>query len=317
MSERTALITGGAGCIGSELAAALLESGWKVRVYDNLSSGRYQHIEPLLTNPRFTFILGDVLDEAMLNTAVHGVEMVWHLTAKTDIKNLSGDYDFDADHEQNLEATWNVLHAMQRRGVRKLAFSSSAAVYGDRPVLRECDPPAPISMYGATKLACEHLITALCLRTDFQAWMFRYCSIVSGKARKGGNMVIPDLIHKLKADSKRLLIYGDGKQTKPSLYVSECVNAMQFIVARDDSPVSVYNIGAPDAISVTRQAELICAAMGASPVFEYTGGAGGWPGDVPSFHMDVSKLARLGWRAHWTSEQACREAIRGLLESGE
>ncbi len=312
-----ALITGGAGCIGSELAAALLENGWRVRVYDNLSSGRYEHIEPLLMNPRFTFILGDVLDKAVLNTAVHGADMVWHLTAKTDIKNLGNNYDFNADYEQNLAATWNVLEAMLRYDVKRLAFSSTAAVYGDRPVLRECDPPAPVSMYGVTKLACEYLIRALSLRAGLQAWMFRYCSIVSGKARKSGNMVIPDLIHKLKENPKRLVIYGDGKQTKPSLHVSECVNAMQFIVAHDASPVSIYNIGAPDAISVTRQAELICAAMGVSPEFEYTGGAGGWPGDVPSFRMDVSQLARLGWRAHWTSEQACQEAIRGLLESGE
>ncbi len=319
MSEqkRLALITGGAGCIGSELAGALLAKGWRVRVLDNLSTGRYAHIEPYAGNPDFEFRAGDVLDLSTVLSAMFGVEMVWHLTAKTDIKFI-GRYDFHAHYQQNLAATWNVLHAMLKHSVRKLAFSSSAAVYGDRPVLREDEEPAPVSMYGATKLACEQLITALAARADLQAWVFRYCSIVSGKARAAGNMVIPDLIHKLKADPARLLIYGDGRQSKPSLHVSECVDAMLYIVEHAGDPVNLFNIGAPDAISVTRQAEIIVEMMGLRDVkFEYTGGAGGWPGDVPSFRMCVDKLAVLGWRAQRTSGQAVREAIRGLLESGE
>jgi len=294
MSEqkRLALITGGAGCIGSELAGALLAKGWRVRVLDNLSTGRRAHIEAFLhTNPDFEFVLGDVLDKAMLHAVMCGAEIVWHLTAKTDIKFI-GNYDFAADYQQNLAATWNVLHSMMKHGVTKIVFSSSAAVYGGRKVLCERDPPAPISMYGATKLACEHIITALCLRAGMQAWIFRYCSIVSGKARTAGNMVIPDLIHKLRADPNRLPIYGDGNQTKPSLHVSECVAAMLHIVEHAGEPVNLYNIGAPDAISVTRQAEIIVEMMGLSGVkFEYMGGAGGWPGDVPSFRMCVDKLA--------------------------
>jgi len=93
---------------------------------------------------------------------------------------------------------------------------------------------------------------------------------------------------------------------------------MLHIVEHAGEPVNLYNIGAPDAISVTRQAEIIVEMMGLRDVrFEYTGGTGGWPGDVPSFRMCVDKLAALGWRAQRTSEEAVREAIRGLLESGE
>lgn len=313
------LITGGAGCIGSELAGALLAAGETVRVVDNLSSGCLTHIQPCMESERFRFYAGDVLDEnpqGALACALEGAGMVWHLTAKTDIKFI-GQYDFDADVRENFAATWNVLRMMRERGVKRLAFSSSAAVYGDRPVLREDLPPAPISMYGATKLACEQVIEALTLRDGLQAWVFRYCSIVSAKARTSGNMVIPDLIHKLKKDPDRLPIYGDGNQTKPSLYVSECVEAMRYVIAHEPDSYSVYNIGAPDAISVTRQAELICEAMGLNPQFDYTGGGGGWPGDVPSFRMSVDKLAALGWRAKHTSEEAVKMAIHGLLESGE
>ncbi len=270
------LITGGAGCIGSELAGALLRDGHSVTVLDNLSSGRVEHIADYLRCPKFRFLEGDVGNGIHLNQTLVGVDMVWHLTAKTDIKFI-GKYDFVADYEQNLENTWTLLQAMMRFGAKRLAFSSSAAVYGEAPVLdEEIIIPEPVSMYGATKLACEAMIRAIALRTGMRAWMFRYCSIVSGKARNGGNMVIPDLIHKLRKDPTRLEILGDGNQTKPSLHVSECVEAMQFIVDRAKEQVSLFNIGNPDAISVTRQAELICEAMDLDPKFEYTGGKGGW-----------------------------------------
>lgn len=314
----THLITGGAGCIGSELAGALLARGETVRVLDDLSSGRMKHIQQYMGCPKFQFVHGDVGYDVACEESLDGVDQVWHLTAKTDIKNLDPElYDFHADYRENLEATWNLMRLMRVMGVKRLAFASSAAVYGEAEVISEGLLLSPISMYGATKLACEAIIRALALRAGIQSWIFRYCSIVSGKARTSGNMVIPDLIHKLRKDPTRLEIYGDGNQTKPSLHVSECVEAMQFIVANCKDQVSIHNIGTADAISVTRQAELICEAMGVSPKFEYTGGAGGWPGDVPSFRMSTRKLSDLGWRAKMTSEQAVRLAIKGLLESGE
>lgn len=314
----THLITGGAGCIGSELAGALLARGETVRVLDNLSSGRREHIARCEEHARFEFVRQDVGDILAVTSSLDGIDMVWHLTAKTNIKNLDpANYDFEADYTENLRATWVLLRAMRERGVNRLAFASSAAIYGDPSIISEDLIPAPVSMYGATKLSCEAIIRAMALRAGIQSWIFRYCSIVSGKARTSGNMVIPDLIHKLRADPTRLEILGDGNQTKPSLHVSECVNAMQFVVDHCKDQVSVHNIGAADAISVTRQAEIICEMMGISPKFEYTGGAGGWPGDVPSFRMNVKKLSDLGWRAKMNSEAAVRLAIEGLLVSGE
>jgi len=311
------VITGGAGCIGSELAGALLQQGKHVRVVDNLSTGRIEHIQEFQSNPNFKFFNNDILCLTLLDEALSGgVDMVWHLAAKTDIK-FTDHYDFEADVRENLLATWGLLRVMRSQRVKKLAFASSAAVYGDRVVIDEEMVLEPISLYGATKLSCETVIRAMALRAGFQAWMFRYCSIVSPKARKSGNMVIPDLIHKLQKDPARLEILGDGNQTKPSLLVTECVDAMLHIVGNCKDQVSIHNIGAPDAVSVTRQAELICESMGVQPKFHYTGGTGGWPGDVPSFNMCVNKLAQLGWRAKRTSEESVKEAIKGLLESGE
>ncbi len=327
------LITGGAGCIGSELATALIARGDRVRVIDNLSSGRKEHIAHLMDCERFEFHWGDVLNSVDLGWSMapsngetgpgHDVDMVWHLSCKTDIKFLAGaeGYGFEDDYEQNLDATWKILQAMRENNVHRIAFCSSAAVYGLHSVVDEDIMPEPVSMYGATKLACEALLRVMALRCEIQAWVFRFSSIVSPRFRTSGNMVMPDLINKLRKDPARLEILGDGRQTKPSLLVSDCVEAMQFIVAHAKEPFNLYNLGAPDAISVRRQAELICEAMGMMHLvgkFEYKiggEGGGGWPGDVPSFKMHVDKLAHLGWRTKHTSEEACRIAIKGLLES--
>ena len=320
MTPEIHVVVGGAGCIGSELVNALLNFGYKVRVVDNLSSGRIEHIQEFMSNPNFHFNQMDVLNCAELDAEfAGGVHMVWHLAAKTDIK-FTGEYNYDADLYQNFITTWTVLKVMRAQHIKRLAFSSSAAVYGEYSILDEdiC-MPMPVSMYGATKLACEAVIRAMALREGMQAWMFRYCSIVSPKARKSGNMVIPDLIHKLQKDPTQLEILGDGNQTKPSLLVDECVEAMLHIVTHVKDQVSIHNVGAQDAISVTQQAHLITNAMGlnGNVKFNYTGGKGGWPGDVPSFRMHTDKLGNAGWRARRTSEQACKEAIRGLLASGE
>lgn len=312
-NDKVTLIVGGAGCIGSEVAGALLRQNRPVRVLDNLSSGSLRHIEAFQGNPLFEFIEGDVGDYSTAAYACANVEEVWHFAAKTDIKFLE-DYDFNADVRENFDTTWTLLRAMREEGVPRLAFASSAAVYGDRALLQEDLRPAPVSMYGATKLACEAVIRALALRDGLHAWQFRFCSIVSGKFRRGGNMVVPDFVRKLRRDPKRLVIYGDGNQTKPSLHVSECVEAMLYVMDNAPANGDVWNIGAPDAISVTRQAEIVCRAMGLRDVeFVYTGGAVGWPGDVASFHMNVDKVAALGWRARRTSEEAVILALAGLL----
>ena len=311
----TALILGGAGCIGSELAAQLLADGWKVRIIDNLSSGRREHLNGLDVE-----FHKDDLNLAGLEPYLAGVTQVWHLTAKTDIKNLvPGAYDFEADYRENLHATWRLLRAMRNCNVRRIAFASSAAVYGDQALLSEDLPLLPVSMYGATKLACEAILRAFALRDNFTVQCFRFCSIVSGKARTSGNMVMPDFIHKLKHDPTRLEIYGDGNQTKPSMHVSECAQAMRHVVKQAEGrPWTLMNIGVPDAVSVTRTAELVIEAMGLKDVkLEYTGGTVGWPGDVASFYMDVSKLKSWGFEAKMNSEQALRLAIKQLLEAGE
>lgn len=182
------LVTGGAGCIGSDLAAALLQRGDKVVVVDNLSSGKIEHIEPLKADPHFLFIEGDLEDGNFVSSLMEGFDMVWHLAANPDVKFVEGE-PTDKDLRQNTICTYNVLEGMRKQGVKKLAFSSTSAIYGVSPVQpipESAFVPQPISLYGATKLSCEAMISAFSNLFGISSWIFRFANIVGPKVRKRG-----------------------------------------------------------------------------------------------------------------------------------
>ncbi len=310
------LVTGGAGCIGSELAAALLARGDEVIILDNFSSGRWEHVEPLLLNPACMVIEGNVLDLSLLQATMEGVGMVWHMAANPDVKYSPGD-PTDKDLRQNTIATYGVLEAARITGVKGLAFASTSAVYGvhEKQPLAEDAPCRPISLYGATKLACEAMISAFSHLFGLEAWIFRFANIVGAKVRRQGRTVIGDFIHRLREDPGRLRILGDGRQKKSYLTTRECIDAMLLAVQCADTSPVILNIAGEDSLSVQRIAEMVVEAMGLeNAAFEYTGGEEGWPGDVPRFELDATRINRLGWRARLNSEQSVAEAIRAALE---
>jgi UDP-glucose 4-epimerase len=313
------LITGGAGCIGSDLAEALLARGRRVTVIDNLSSGKREHLAGLLRRPGFRFIEGDLLDPPTLDAAFHGgdIEMVYHLAANPDVKFVPGDAT-DKDLRQNTICTYNVLESMRRHGVRRLAFSSTSAIYGicERQPIAEDQAPHPISLYGATKLGCEAMIGAFQHLFDMDCWIFRFANVVGAKVRKRGRTVIGDFIDKLRRDPARLQVLGNGRQAKSYLLAEECVAAMLFAVEHAPRGLNIFNLGCDDSLSVTRIAQMVAAAMGLSGVaLEYTGGEGGWLGDVPRFRLDVTAINQLGWRARYNSEEAVALAIGASLDT--
>lgn len=311
------LVTGGAGCIGSDLAAALLERGDEVVVIDNLSSGKVEHLQPLQANPRFRFLAGDLEDAPFVSSAMEGVEMVWHLAANPDVKFVEGDAT-DKDLRQNTICTYHVLEGMRQHGVRKLAFSSTSAVYGVSPVQPIPESaffPQPISLYGATKLACEGMISAFSNLFGMHCWVFRFANIVGPKVRKKGRTVIGDFIVRLQENPRSLTILGDGQQAKSYLLSEECVAAMLFAIKHSTARMNVYNLGCDDWLQVTSIADLVVKAMGLENVeYKFTGGEGGWPGDVPRFRLDVSAINGLGWKAKLNSGQAVERAIQSTLE---
>ena len=316
MRTNRVLVTGGAGCIGSELCAALVARGDNVVALDNLSSGKVEHVAALENRPNFRLVVGDLLDPAALDEVVRGAGIVYHLAANPDVK-FTPDAP-DRDLRQNTLATHALLEAMRRHGVPRIAFASTSAVYGISPrqPIPEDQAPRPTSLYGATKLACEALIGAYQHLFGLQAWVFRFANIVGGKSRAKGQTVLSDFVAKLRADPRRLPILGDGRQAKSYLAVDECVAAMLFAVENAREPLNIFNLGGDDSLTVRRIAEMVVAAMGLRDVeFAFTGTEAGWPGDVPRFRLDVTAINRLGWRARRGSEQAVAGAIGALLSA--
>jgi len=309
------LVTGGAGCIGSELVSTLLTHGHSVCVFDNLSSGKLEHIEPFMGNPAFQFQEGDMLDRDAVGKAVAGVDFVYHLAANPDVKYTPGDAT-NKDLEQNTLATYYLLEAMRLAGIRKLAFSSTSAVYGisERQPIPEDNPLRPISLYGATKMSCEGLISAFAHLFEMQVWIFRFANVVGSRVRKRGRTVISDFIHKLRQDSSYLEILGNGRQAKSYLVDTDCIDAMLFCVANAGEQYNVYNLGCDDQLDVISIAHMVVEGLGLGQTeFRFTGGEGGWLGDVPRFTLDVSRLNALGWRARYSSREAVAMTIAGLL----
>lgn len=310
------LITGGAGCIGSDLAEVLVGRGEEVILFDNLSSGKMEHINDLIRAPNCRFVEADLLERDAVQSAMKGVFTVYHMAANPEVRFTPGDAT-DKDLKQNTIATYHVLDAMQREGVRRIVFASTSAIYGisERQPISEEFPTRPISLYGATKLACEGLISAFHHLFGFEAWIFRFANIVGRKSRRRGRTVISDFIANLKATPHRLDILGNGKQAKSYLLSSECVEGMLFAVAHAPPGFHTFNLGCNDQVTVDTIARQVISRMGLDGVeFAYSGGEGGWLGDVPRFLLDVSAINRLGWRAKVNSRQAVDIAIGEILE---
>ena len=129
-------------------------------------------------------------------------------------------------------------------------------------------------------------------------------------------MKIQDKIKKLRKNPKELEILGDGKQKKPYLYVTECVDGMLYGFDNSDEQINLFNLGCKSATEVTRIGEMIVEEMGLKDVsFKYTGGKRGWKGDVPFFQFDIGKIERLGWAPDLSSDEAIRKTIKVLLSS--
>ncbi len=305
-------VTGGAGFVGSNLVERLMKRGGRVTVYDNLSLGRKEHLAPFLKSTRFKFIKADLLDLARLKRAMAGADMVFHMAANSDIGY--GERYTDWDLKQGTIVTYNVLEAMRLRRVEEIVFASSSAIFGEtgtKRITEQHGPLAPISFYGASKLAGEGLITAFCHNYGMQAWIYRFANIVGDNATHG---VIYDFVNRLRRDPTELRILGDGKQRKPYLYVKECVDGMLFGFDHADERVNVFNLGCTGSTSVDRVSSIVIKEMGLRRVKRrYTGGARGWKSDVPQVRFDVSKLAELGWRAEYTSDEAVRVATRAII----
>jgi len=305
------LVTGGAGFIGSHLVDRLMERGEEVIVVDDLSSGSLGNLSRWAGRPEFKFLRAD-LSEGVPD--VGSVDTIYHLAADPEVR--TGSADPGRHYRRNVLATFNVLEYARRSGARVLAFASTSTVYGEPsaiPTPEDYGPLMPISVYGATKLAAEAMISAYAYSYGFRAVIFRLANIVGSRS---GHGVIYDFIGKLMSNPGELEVLGDGTQSKSYLHVDDCVDAMLIGADGSRDRVSIYNVGSEDRISVLDIARIVIEEMGLRDVkVRPVGGpeGRGWIGDVKVMQLDVSRIEGLGWRPRLGSEGAVRRATRELL----
>ncbi|MBX0323367.1 NAD-dependent epimerase/dehydratase family protein [Halomicroarcula sp. F13] len=297
------VVTGGAGFIGSHLVERLVSDN-DVLVVDDGSNGRREWV-----HDDATFVEGDLTDPAVVaDTVTADTDLVVHLAASKLV-------DTDAPRRQftdNSDITYNVLERMDEVGVEHIVFTSSSTVYGEapRPTPEDYAPLEPISVYGATKLAEESLVSTYAHSHGVQSWVFRFANIVGPRLR---GAVIPDFVEKLRENPDSLTILGDGRQQKSYMHVSECVDAMVYAVEHADDDHNVFNLGTRTTTSVDRIADIVADEMGVDPEYEYTGGDRGWTGDVPRMRLSIDKLAAVGWEPDQSSDDAVRQCARELV----
>lgn len=308
-----ALVTGGAGFIGSHLIDALMKKGYDVSCIDNFSSGRIEFIEKNIENG-LELIKGDILHKAELKAALEGCDIIFHLAANPDVR--LGTENTHVHYKQNILATYTLLEEMRKEGAKKIVFTSSSTVYGEADIIPTPEnyaPLIPISLYGASKLAAESLICAYCHTFGMSSVLYRFANVVGPKSTHG---VTYDFIKKLKKDKSKLEILGDGTQKKSYLYVSDCIDAMLFGMKKSKDMVEVFNIGSLDWVEVKTIADIVSEEMELHPTYEFTGGIDGgrgWKGDVKMMKLSIEKLMNLGWKPHYGSVEALRKTAKWLL----
>lgn len=307
------LVAGGAGFIGSHLIDALLAEGHDVVCVDNFFIGTKENIAHLHENSHFTFYEQDLteFDKILEIFKAEQVEYVFHMAANSDIQASAQSPMIE--YKNTYSTTFILLECMRLCGVKKLFFASTSAVYGEQmgaEVSENAVALQPISYYGGAKLGSEGIISAFAYMNDMSVLIFRFPNVIGPRLTHG---VIYDFVKRLKNDSSHLRILGDGTQSKPYLYVLDLVDAiMKF---KDvDKGIALYNVGVQTQTSVTRIAEIVCEKMGLTGIpFEYTGGRGGWKGDVPVFAYNLDKIHAAGWKASMTSDEAVAKTVEKVL----
>ncbi|MGH9922374.1 MAG: NAD-dependent epimerase/dehydratase family protein [Nitrososphaerales archaeon] len=307
-------VIGGAGFIGSHLVDSLLkDKSAKVTIYDNLSSGKYEFVKHHKSNPNFRFIKGDILNIKKLMAVIKNHDFVFHLAANPDIR--LGMKKTRLDFEINTIGTLNVLDAMVKFKIKKLAFTSTSTVFGEPssfPTSEAYGPSLPVSLYGASKLACEGFITAYSTMFGIKSWIFRLANIIGDRSTHG---IIFDFMKKIRKNPKELEVLGDGNQSKSYLTVGMLVEAMLHVIDHSDvrdSGITLLNVSNEDRLSVKRIVEIFLEERKLAPKVVFTGGHGGWKGDVPVMHLSIEKIKEYGWKPRMGSEECMRETIRNL-----
>lgn len=312
-------VAGGAGFIGSHMVRRLLqEPGHQVVVFDNLSSGSLEHLDDVLDDARLTFVTGDLQDLETTTAAIAGCDRMFLYAANPDIAKAVTEPAIDFWNGTYL--TNNAIEAARVAGVGRILYSSGSGVYGDRgeeAVREDAGAMHPVSTYGASKLACEAMLSAYSHMFGIEVVVFRFANVVGPRQTHG---VTYDFVRRLRDEPTRLAILGDGQQSKSYIHVQDVVDAMLLMADRSQiKAYDVFNAGTLDHVTVQEIADLCCQRLGLDPGevrYEFAGGTRGWKGDVPVVRFDSGKLRALGWSNTYTSVEALIDSIdHNILEA--
>jgi len=309
------LVTGGAGFIGSHLCDRLIARRDQVWAIDNLHLGQRRNIAHLDGNAAFRFCEFDILDRSALDQLFRDAKFdaVFHMAANSDI--AAGNSDPQLDLRLNHLTTTTLLDVMRSNKVAKIFFASTSAVFGEAQgrLHEDFGPLQPISFYGASKLSAEDYLSVYAHTFGIRTVVLRFPNVVGERATHGA---IYDFLRKLRADSGRLPVLGDGRQTKPYLYVADLVDAILLAWDRAPGQYAVYHAAGIGETSVREIAEIVVRRAAPEAQIEYGGGDRGWPGDVPRFSYDTQRLLDLGWKPQRSSTAAVELAVERILSNG-
>lgn len=307
------VVTGCAGFIGSSMVDRLLSQGHKVVGIDNFSTGFIEFLNDALKNENFTLEEKDLLDLDSFSKIFIEKDAVFHFSANADVR--FGVQRPRIDLEQNTIVTHNVLEAMRLNNVKRIVFSSTGSVYGEAvqiPTPEDVAFPTQTSLYAASKVSCEGMISAYCDGFGFQSWIFRFVSILGERYTHGH---VFDFYEKLKADPSVLPVLGNGKQRKSYLYIQDCLDAIQIAMEKSDENVNIFNLGVSDFCEVNDSIAWICKELNVNPKKIYSGGNRGWIGDNPFIFLDTQKMTALGWSPKYSIKEGVLKTLNFLKEN--
>jgi len=326
---KTALVTGGAGFIGSHLAQELARRGYHVIILDDLSTGKMENIKTLINSSRISpnpvnsknstnsmnsmtqgvdFIEGSITKLPLLQEIFQGVDFVFHLAAIPSVpRSIENPL---ASHEVNTTGTLNVLLAARDNGVKKVIYASSASVYGDIPTLpkKEDMPPNPQSPYAVSKLCSEYYCQAFQRIYGLPTVCLRYFNVYGPRQDPNSQYaaVIPIFIKRL-SEGNPPTVFGDGEQSRDFTFVKDAVEAT--ILAAESDATGVFNIGTGQRVTINNLARLITKLTGKDikPIYQQPRS-----GDIRHSLADISKAKQFGYNPRYSLEQGLRETIRAM-----
>lgn len=307
-----AVITGGAGFIGSHLVDRLLDEGNAVTVIDNMSTGYPENLGLQSKNDNLVIHRADITQASTMEKLLRGHDVVFHLAASANMRRSITERRLDL--EFNVIGTLNILEAMLKNNIKDFVFASTSALYGEaymRPT-PENFLGQQTSLYGASKLACEAYAEAYTELSSLKTWAFRFATVIGERSRKG---LIWDFVRKLRSNSEELEILGNGQQSKQYLYVGDCIDGILQGYEHSSDKVNTFNLGIEEQTRVDQVADLVIDEMGLRGLSKrHTGGMQGWVGDNPIVDLNLDRIKKLGWKPKITSEEAIRKTTKWTIK---